>query len=269
MNQIITATYGHGTENDFVILFDPEDKYVITANQIAAMCNRSSGIGADGFIRITKRDSRWFMDYRNADGSLAEMCGNGIRVMARYLVVNGHQPEGIFAIDTRDGLKHLRVPLEGDISVNMGKVSDEMEEISAIQNGHTWQGFNINVGNPHAVVFLDDLEEVGSLELAPVVSPADSYPEGVNVEFVQILPNQEAKMRVHERGSGETRSCGTGTCAVALAATLKSGGSLPSRWTIYPPGGRLIVDIDGHSNATLIGPAVLVSEHDISAYLNI
>ena len=151
----------------------------------------------------------------------------------------------------------------------MGKVSDEMEEISAIQNGHTWQGFNINVGNPHAVVFLDDLEEVGSLELAPVVSPADSYPEGVNVEFVQILPNQEAKMRVHERGSGETRSCGTGTCAVALAATLKSGGSLPSRWTIYPPGGRLIVDIDGHSNATLIGPAVLVSEHDISAYLNI
>jgi diaminopimelate epimerase len=269
MNQIITATYGHGTENDFVILFDPEDKYVITANQIAAMCNRSSGIGADGFIRITKRDSRWFMDYRNADGSLAEMCGNGIRVMARYLVVNGHQPEGIFAIDTRDGLKHLRVPLEGDISVNMGKVSDEMEEISAIQNGHTWQGFNINVGNPHAVVFLDNLEEVGSLELAPVVSPADSYPEGVNVEFVQILPNQEAKMRVHERGSGETRSCGTGTCAVALAATLKSGGSLPSRWTIYPPGGRLIVDIDEHSNATLIGPAVLVSEHDISAYLNI
>jgi len=93
------------------------------------------------------------------------------------------------------------------------------------------------------------------------------YPEGVNVEFVEILPNFEAKMRVHERGSGETRSCGTGTCAVALAATLKTDGKLPSRWTIYPPGGRLIVDIDGHSNATLTGPAVILEDHDISEYL--
>ena len=268
MNPSIIATYGHGTENDFLILFDPEDIYAISAEQVAAMCNRTTGIGADGFIRITKLDNRWFMDYRNADGSLAEMCGNGIRVMARYLVVKGHQPEGIFAIETRDGLKHLRVPLDGDISVNMGKVTDEMEEISATHNGYTWQGFNINVGNPHAVVFLEDLEKVGSLDVAPAVSPSNSYPEGVNVEFVQILPNHEAKMRVHERGSGETRSCGTGTCAVALAATLKSGESLPSRWTIFPPGGRLIVDLDGHSNATLIGPAELINEHDISAYLN-
>ena len=268
MNPSIIATYGHGTENDFLILFDPEDIYAISAEQVAAMCNRTTGIGADGFIRITKLDNRWFMDYRNADGSLAEMCGNGIRVMARYLVVKGHQPEGIFAIETRDGLKHLRVPLDGDISVNMGKVTDEMEEISATHNGYTWQGFNINVGNPHAVVFLEDLEKVGTLDVAPAVSPSDSYPEGVNVEFVQILPNHEAKMRVHERGSGETRSCGTGTCAVALAATLKSGESLPSRWTIFPPGGRLIVDLDGHSNATLIGPAELINEHDISAYLN-
>jgi diaminopimelate epimerase len=108
---------------------------------------------------------------------------------------------------------------------------------------------------------------VGSLESAPIVTPPSSYPEGVNVEFVQILPNQEARMRVHERGRGETRSCGTGTCAVALAATLHSGGTLPSRWTIYPPGGRLIVDIDGHSNATLIGPAELVREVEIGQYL--
>ncbi len=267
MSSPIIATYGHGTENDFVILFDPDSQYVITPAQIAAICNRSSGIGADGFIRITKPDGKWFMDYSNSDGSIAEMCGNGIRVMARYLVARGHLPEGIFAINTRAGIKHLRVPLEGDISVNMGQVTDEMEEIEVTQNGKTWGGLNISVGNPHAVVFLENLEEVGSLETAPVVSPQSSYPEGVNVEFVQLLAKNEARMRVHERGSGETRSCGTGTCAVALAATLHTRGKLPSRWTIYPPGGRLIVDIDGHSNATLIGPAELIADHDISKYL--
>lgn len=267
MSSPIIATYGHGTENDFVILFDPDSQYVITSAQIAAICNRSSGIGADGFIRITKPDGKWFMDYSNSDGSIAEMCGNGIRVMARYLVARGHLPEGIFAINTRAGIKHLRVPLEGDISVNMGQVTDEMEEIEVTQNGKTWGGLNISVGNPHAVVFLENLEEVGSLETAPVVSPQSSYPEGVNVEFVQLLADNEARMRVHERGSGETRSCGTGTCAVALAATLHTRGKLPSRWTIYPPGGRLIVDIDGHSNATLIGPAELIADHDISKYL--
>jgi diaminopimelate epimerase len=267
MSSPIIATYGHGTENDFVILFDPDSQNVITPAQIAAICNRSSGIGADGFIRITKPDGKWFMDYSNSDGSIAEMCGNGIRVMARYLVARGHLPEGIFAINTRAGIKHLRVPFEGDISVNMGQVTDEMEEIEVNQNGKTWEGLNISVGNPHAVVFLENLEEVGSLETAPVVLPQTSYPEGVNIEFVQLLANNEARMRVHERGSGETRSCGTGTCAVALAATLHTRGKLPSRWTIYPPGGRLIVDIDGHSNATLIGPAELIADHDISKYL--
>jgi diaminopimelate epimerase len=149
----------------------------------------------------------------------------------------------------------------------MGKVYDEAEEVEASVNGVSYSGFNINVGNPHAVVFIEDLTTLGSLDLAPTVTPANSYPEGVNVEFVEILPGQEAKMRVHERGSGETQSCGTGTCAVALAATKKSGGSLPSRWVIYPPGGRLVVEIDGHSNATLTGPAVLLDDYDVSAHL--
>jgi diaminopimelate epimerase len=267
MQNPVIATYGHGTHNDFVILFDPDDQLIISASQVAAMCNRQSGIGADGMIRIIKIDGKWFMDYRNADGSIAEMCGNGIRVMARYLVAKGHQREGIFAIDTRAGIKHLRVPAEDDISVNMGKVYDEAEEVTATVNGAAYKGFNINVGNPHAVVFTENLENLGSLEIAPVVSPDSSYPEGVNVEFVELMPNHEVKMRVHERGSGETQSCGTGTCAVALAATMKSGESLPSRWVIYPPGGRLVVDIDGHSNATLTGPAVLLEEHDVSSFL--
>jgi diaminopimelate epimerase len=269
MSTPVIATYGHGTENDFVILFDPDNQREVSALEVAAICNRQTGIGSDGFIRIVRNCKQWFMDYRNADGSIAEMCGNGIRVMAKYLVVHGHQTEGIFAIDTRAGMKHLRVPRDGDISVNMGQVTDEMEEISVEHNGHTWSGYNISVGNPHAVVFVDDLAQVGSLEVAPSVQPQSSYPDGVNVEFVEITAANEARMRVHERGSGETRSCGTGTCAVALAAALKSGQSLPARWTIFPPGGRLIVDIDGHSNATLIGPAELIGDHDISSFLHL
>ncbi len=268
MRDSIAATYGHGTENDFVVIFDPADEIDITPEIVTRICDRKAGIGADGVIRIVKGERHWFMDYRNADGSIAEMCGNGIRVMARYLVERGHQPEGIFAIDTRDGLKHLRVPMTEDISVNMGKIYDEAEEVTASVNGATYSGLNINVGNPHAVVFLDDLSKLGSLDIAPVVDPATSYPDGVNVEFVEILPNNEAKMRVHERGSGETRSCGTGTCAVALAATLKAGQGLPSRWVIYPPGGRLVVDIDPHSNATLIGPALLIEDIDISRFFS-
>jgi len=268
MQTPVIATYGHGTHNDFLIFFDPEDKLIITAHQVAALCGQATGFNTDGIIRIVKGDDgKWFMDYRNADGSIAEMCGNGLRVMARYLVARGHQREGIFAIDTRAGIKHLRVPADDDISVNMGKVYDESEEVKASVNGATYSGLNINVGNPHAVVFTDDLSQLGSLAEAPTVSPSSSYPDGVNVEFVELMPNHEAKMRVHERGSGETQSCGTGTCAVALAATMKLGESLPARWVIYPPGGRLVVDIDGHSNATLTGPAVLLDDHDVSNYL--
>lgn len=267
MSTQVIATYGHGTENDFLLVFDPEEILSITTAQTAALCNRATGIGADGLIKIAKRDGRWFMDYRNADGSLAEMCGNGIRVMARYLVERGHQPEGIFAINTRDGKKHLRVPATDDISVNMGKVLDENEAITASVADKIWNGYHISIGNPHAVVFVEKIEDVGSLAIAPIVRPKDSYPEGVNVEFVEITAENEIKMRVHERGSGETRSCGTGTCAVALAATLKTNTSLPARWVIYPPGGRLVVDIDTHSNATLTGPAVLIKDLDITKYL--
>lgn len=265
----IMATYGHGTENDFLLLFDPEDKISISSSQVAAMCDRVKGIGADGLIRITKNGGRWFMDYRNADGSVAEMCGNGIRVMARFLVERGFQTEGIFAIDTRAGLKHLRVPLHDDITVNMGQVSSEEEKIVVSVESDNWEGYNINVGNPHAVVFVDSVDKAGTLESAPRVTPEDVYPEGVNVEFVEFLDNHELKMRVFERGVGETKSCGTGTCAVALAATIARNEKLPARWVIFPPGGRLEVEIDAHSNATLTGPAVLLGERDISKYLDL
>jgi diaminopimelate epimerase len=264
---MVSATYGHGTHNDFVLVFDPENKILITPEQIKKICDRKVGIGSDGFIKIIKVDGAWFMDYSNSDGSVAEMCGNGIRVMARYLTDRGYQASGIYAINTRDGRKFLSVPDEGDISVNMGKVTQINGEVSVIQNSKTFVGLNIDVGNPHAVVFTDDLETVGDLKKSPAVLPEDAYPKGVNIEFVEIVDNGEIKMRVFERGVGETQSCGTGTCAVALAATIKSKKTLPIKWVINPPGGRLVVEIDGHSNATLTGPAVLVKDVELDKYL--
>ena len=266
MPQLI-GTYGHGTENDFVIVFDPENERNLSSREVDRICNRNTGIGADGLIRITKRDGAWFMDYRNADGSLAEMCGNGIRVMARYLVDRGYQSAGIFPILTRDGKKFVSAPDFGDITVNMGQVSRGDGEVTAFANGKTWSGFPISVGNPHAVVFVDDLVEVGDLKVAPVVRPKEAFPDGVNVEFVKFLENGEIQMRVHERGVGETRSCGTGTCAVALAATLARKGVLPAKWIIHPPGGRLEVEIDPHSNAILTGPALLIREVELANFL--
>ena len=257
MKTPVIATYGHGTENDFVIIFDPNEEIDLTSDQVANICNRVNGIGADGVIRITRPNGKWFM------------CGNGIRVMARYLVTNGHQGEGLFPIQTRDGAKFLRVPAEGDISVNMGQVSDEGDVVNVAVNSQEFSARHISIGNPHAVAFLEDLDAVGSLATAPVVTPASVYPEGVNVEFVEIESPDTLIMRVHERGSGETRSCGTGTCAVALAATIYTRGQLPARWIIKPPGGTLIVDIDGHSNATLTGPAELIKDYDVTSYLAI
>jgi len=259
------GTYGHGTENDFVLVFDPSNSWEPSMVEVARICDRKGGVGADGLIRIGKGERYWFMDYRNQDGSIAEMCGNGIRVMARYLVERGHQSEGIFAIATRAGNKFLAVPAFEDISVNMGSVVEVYDEVTVSIGDLTWSAMHIEVGNPHAVVFVDDLDAIGDLKEAPEVE--GDYPDGVNVEFVQFLPNGELAMRVYERGVGETKSCGTGTCAVALAASIKSKKKLPVRWIINPPGGRLVVDIDGHNNATLIGPALIIRDVELDQFL--
>lgn len=259
----LELTYGHGTENDFLLLLDEADQIDVSPEVIARLCDRKSGIGSDGFIRMVKRDGQWFMDYRNSDGSLAEMCGNGIRVMARYLVDRKLRSAGLFPIDTRAGRKFLAVPEAGEISVNMGKVEEIPDEVQVQQNGHSWEALHIDIGNPHAVAFVESLDDVGSLSTPPRVTPDSSFPEGTNVEFVEVLNESEVRMRVHERGSGETRSCGTGVCAVALATNLHKGKNLPARWTVHVPGGTLKVEIDGHSNAVLTGPAVLVRDVEV------
>ena len=256
---------GHGTENDFVLLPDLKGTLEVTPAQVRAMCDRHAGLGADGVIRVAPAASGgpagFVMDYRNADGSLAEMCGNGARLFARYLVDAGWAPAGRLTFETRGGIRTAEVPPVGDVTIEMGpaRVGDTS---STKLSGLEISGVAVDVGNPHLVCMIS----TGLAELDLKVPPDfDSavFPEGVNIEFVTVLGPDEVRMRVHERGVGETRSCGTGTVAVAaahLAATGRSTGTV----TVRVPGGAVVVGIED-ADSTLTGPAVLVAAGHLDA----
>ncbi|MBL8930215.1 MAG: diaminopimelate epimerase [Kineosporiaceae bacterium] len=284
---------GHGTENDFVILPDPDDRLELDEHDVRAVCDRRAGIGADGILRVVRLPAGeaggapWFMDYRNADGSLAEMCGNGIRVFVAYLMHAGllrlADGESV-AIDTRAGVRVVR--REGEqFAVDLGpwridagpaaaeSGSDRTVHLPGSPVAHA--GLSVNVGNPHVVVAVPDLDTLHALDLsqAPVLDP--TAPDGANVEVVlpghgvgrdgDDRPLGHLAMRVHERGSGETRSCGTGAVASVLAARFWGGAAAPDEWTVDVPGGRLRVRVPAGSawtgeSAELLGPARIVAE---------
>jgi diaminopimelate epimerase len=228
---------GHGTGNDFVVLPDPDGELDLTADLVRALCDRRTGVGADGVLRVVLSaavpeaaslagTARWFMDYRNADGSVAEMCGNGARVFARYLVTAGYAQPGRFTIATRAGLRLVEVPAAGDVTVDMGPPRLSAGPGSAVTVAErAFTAVGVSMGNPHAVCFADDLDvaTLRGLDLTrpPAFSPVD-FPDGVNVEIVVDRPGGVA-MRVYERGVGETASCGTGACAVAVAWAARRG----------------------------------------------
>ena len=255
---------GHGTENDFVLLPDPDGRLVLTAERARAICDRHAGLGADGVIRVTREaDGRFFMDYRNADGSLAEMCGNGARVFARYLVDAGWQRPGRFDILTRGGARTVDVPDSGDVAVAMGPVSLGASS-SARVGGQDLVGTVVDVGNPHLVCRVPD-ESVVDLGHAPGFDQA-VFPHGVNVEFYRPVGADTVRMRVYERGSGPTRSCGTGTVAVA-AVRLHALGQPEGELTVQVPGGAVRVRLGvgpppgpAFASATLIGPTAFVAQ---------
>jgi diaminopimelate epimerase len=256
---------GHGTENDFVLLPDHDGTVHgdLSAERVRALCDRRAGIGGDGVLRVVREDDQWFMDYRNADGSLSEMCGNGIRVFARHLVDEGLVDDSApFPIGTRDGVKVLQV--DGElITADLG--TPRVLGTSTVAVGDAeWKADHVDLGNRHAVAFVDSLDDAGSLLAAPSYD-AEVYPHGVNVEFVVARGERHVAMRVHERGSGETRSCGTGACAVMVAAALRDGlvaGDAPAADTSYRvdvPGGTLTVTWTAANRVLLTGPAVIVA----------
>ncbi|MBA3528115.1 MAG: diaminopimelate epimerase, partial [Propionibacteriaceae bacterium] len=233
---------GHGTENDFVLIQDRESMLHVGEAEVRAICHRHAGIGADGLLRAVKAKhidgwdgdgELWFMDYRNADGSIAETCGNGLRVFARYLLDEGLASGRSLEIATRAGLMEATALPDGRFRVSMGSVQVGHEPVTVTtSDGRSYQATSIEVGNPHAVSFADDLDGL-SLTLAPSFSPAEAFPKGVNFEFVRVVAERHIAMLVYERGVGETRSCGTGTVAAAAAAAAREPSGDPEAPTTY------------------------------------
>lgn len=269
--QSVRFSKGHGTENDFVVLPDPDGALDLTADRVAALCDRRRGLGADGVLRVVRWDAlggggpapepgvEWFMDYRNGDGSLAEMCGNGVRVYARYLQHRGWFAGDELRLGTRGGVRGVR--LEGDgVSVDMGPAAVG-EATTASVDGRAFPGLAVAVGNPHLACVTEDPIDQLDLTRPPGHDPA-LFPRGVNVEFVSPITEGEVAMRVHERGVGETRSCGTGTVAAVVAA-LRHGGAASGRVGVRTPGGPLRVTV-GDGTTVLHGPAVLVAHGELA-----
>ncbi len=264
----ISFLKGHGTQNDFVLLPDPDATLDLTEDRVRALCDRQRGLGADGVLRAVRTAaladtpgtvgsaSEWFMDYRNADGSIAEMCGNGVRVFARYLVDAGLVDAREFVVGSRAGDRPVVVHADGSVTINMGKAAVTGTSAATLA-GTRYAGIAVDVGNPHLVTTLD--ADVAALDLTrqPEVDPTD-FPNGVNVEFLNRLGDDVLRMRVFERGVGETRSCGTGTVA-AVAADLYAQGEDTGTRIVRIPGGEVTVRIQP-DGATLTGPAVILAE---------
>lgn len=266
---------GHGTGNDFVIIPDPDGRLSLSDAQVQWLCDRHVGLGADGILRVVRSasvttedvapanasEAEFFMDYRNADGTRAEMCGNGIRVFARYLHAAGLVSEPEVVIGTRGGLRRTTVEPDGSISVEMGTAMPlDIEPVVTVREAR-WPAVPVVVPNPHAVVFVESLDQAGDLRTAPEVRPDDAYPDGVNVEFVVLRGQRHVAMRVHERGVGETQACGTGACAVAWAARRRETTAVTgeSEYRVDVPGGTVHVIEDADGRLVLRGPAELVA----------
>ncbi len=251
---------GHGTQNDFIVLPDPDGLIDLTPALVRRLCDRRAGLGADGVLRVVPcavepaaapyaDQAHWFMDYRNADGSVAEMCGNGVRIYARYLIDAGLVRPGLLRLATRGGIKDVEVPSSGDVTVDMGPaVVGEPVLIDGVP------ATAVDMGNPHAVLAVPSVEALG--ELRP-----DRL--DLNVEYVEQTGPARLRMRVHERGVGETRSCGTGACAAVVATALRTGSARGTAYDVDVPGGRLVVVWRQDGHVLLTGPAVLVSAGEL------
>jgi len=270
----------HGTGNDFVMIEDVADGRALSPSLVAALCDRHLGVGADGVIRIAPSDTAdFFMDYWNADGDVAEMCGNGIRCLAKYVYERGLTSKTELAVDTRAGIKHLVLDAaDGEmrsVRVDMGPPAFERERIPMRglpgdrfvgepfpDAGEGLRGTAVSMGNPHLV--LVGASDLGSLDLRRIGPPLEhhpDFPDRTNVEFIRV-DDGVVNVRVWERGVGETMACGTGACASLVAANAM--GLAPRRAVVRFPGGDLDVEWADDDRVYLAGPATFVFDGELS-----
>ena len=261
---------GHGTGNDFILIPDFEGEIEITPEQVRYLCDRHFGLGADGVIRVVRTarvpevasmadSAEWFMDYRNADGSLSEMCGNGSRVFARYLDATGLITDAEVQIATRGGIRTVSMESDLTITVDMGIPTTPPGTAVVTVGSRQLPAVAVMIPNPHAVSFVESLDDAGDLRVSPGIAPASIFNEGANVEFVVVRGENHIAMRVFERGVGETLSCGTGACAAAFAYLRRIDAPVGSQVRVDVTGGTLTI-IETESGQLLMrGPADLVA----------
>jgi diaminopimelate epimerase len=268
----------HGIGNDFIMFADPDDELTLDADLVRSLCDRRFGIGGDGVIRVApgQDGTDFFMDYVNSDGSVGEMCGNGIRCLAFFAQAEGLTTKNELKIGTRAGLK--TVWIDGDSArVDMGPPFFTPDSIPVVWSGTdalhakleldegVIEAACVSMGNPHAVLFVDDPGAAPVTTLGPAIETHHAFPHGANVEFITVESPTRIRMRVWERGSGETLACGTGACAVAVIGRVLGG--TEERVTVALPGGELLVEwagaLDREAPVFMTGPAARAFEGEV------
>ncbi len=265
----------HGTGNDYIYINGFEEKLENPSEAAVKLSDRRFGIGSDGLILILPSDvADCRMEMFNADGSIGKMCGNGIRCVAKYVYDRGLVKKDVLRVETRSGVKTLQLRVEdgkvASVRVNMGQPELDPEKIPVLfskdrmvdeevytPSGNVWRVTCVSMGNPHAVIFVDDVEGLNLPAIGPEMEKHAMFPERANIEFAQVTGPHEVQMRVWERGSGETLACGTGACACAVASVLT--GKADRDVTVHLRGGDLHVFWDPDTDDVYMeGPAAFV-----------
>lgn len=266
----------HGCGNDYVYVNGFTEKVADKPKAVVALSDRHFGIGSDGVIFINPSQQADFeMEMYNADGTRAEMCGNGIRCVGKYVYDHGMTDKTSITVESFGKVKYLDLTVENEkvvkVKVNMGKpeltakdvpvvsVHEQVIDEEIIVKGKSYRMTCVSMGNPHAVVFMDDVEHLAIEEIGPYFENHERFPNRTNTEFVQVIDDSHVKMRVWERGTGETLACGTGCCATAVACVLNH--LTGAHVTVQVLGGEIEIYWDQKENLVyMTGPAVTVFE---------
>lgn len=275
---MITFHKYHGAGNDFIMIDNLKGNINFSPSYIASICNRHFGIGADGVILVeSSNKADCFMNYYNSDGTLAQMCGNGIRCTAKFYlnILQNDKIKKELNIDTRAGIKNIKINKDETYSVNMGAPIFESPDFPTSRTGGkisnlNLEGFNFNfvsMGNPHAVTIIDDLNKIDIKTIGPKIENDSHFPNKINVEFVEKIKDNYYKVNVWERGCGETLACGTGACAVysILNKLLARQGLAENNKeiTLEFPGGKLYLSKNEQDHVILRGGAHFVFKGEI------